>query len=131
PRPPPLRTRRPARPRLARPRLLPRGAGLRPGRRLLRQERRHDPRGHRSRRVRRGGGDAHALPGRRSRRPALDPPPRAARLRPRTPDPPRRLPRPHHTAGYWHFWPRFLTVHLDLGDFPFVPSGRYFGLSGR
>lgn len=28
--------------------------------------------------------------------------------------------------SYWHFWPRFLTVHLDLSDFPFVLDGEYF-----
>jgi len=33
---------------------------------------------------------------------------------------------PGHHESYWHFWPRFLTVHLDLGDFPFVVSGTYF-----
>ncbi|MFD9002504.1 acyltransferase family protein [Streptomyces sp. NPDC059582] len=33
---------------------------------------------------------------------------------------------PGYHESYWHFWPRFLTVHLDLGDFPFVLDGRYF-----
>jgi glucans biosynthesis protein C len=33
---------------------------------------------------------------------------------------------PAHHESYWHFWPRFLTVHLDLADFPFVLSGDYF-----
>ncbi|WP_258314458.1 acyltransferase [Streptomyces sp. Act143] len=28
--------------------------------------------------------------------------------------------------SYLHFWSRFLTVHLDLGDFPFVLDGEYF-----
>ncbi|WP_405726380.1 acyltransferase [Streptomyces sp. NBC_00028] len=28
--------------------------------------------------------------------------------------------------SYGHFWPRFLTVRPDLGDFPFVLEGRYF-----
>lgn len=33
---------------------------------------------------------------------------------------------PGYHESYWHFWPRFLTVHLDLGDFPFILSGKYF-----
>ncbi|MFF4258382.1 acyltransferase [Streptomyces sp. NPDC001663] len=33
---------------------------------------------------------------------------------------------PGYHESYWHFWPRFLTVHLDLGDFPFVLDGKYF-----
>ncbi|MGI5451877.1 acyltransferase family protein [Streptomyces sp. CA-249302] len=33
---------------------------------------------------------------------------------------------PGYHESYRHFWPRFLTVHLDLGDFPFVLDGRYF-----
>ncbi|MEU6253992.1 acyltransferase [Streptomyces sp. NPDC047043] len=33
---------------------------------------------------------------------------------------------PGHHESYWHFWPRFLTVHLDLGDFLFVLDGKYF-----
>ncbi|MFF4836137.1 acyltransferase [Streptomyces sp. NPDC001315] len=48
---------------------------------------------------------------------ALDPLPQWLRL---------RAADPGHHESYWHFWPRFLTVHLDLGDFPFVLAGRYF-----
>jgi peptidoglycan/LPS O-acetylase OafA/YrhL len=33
---------------------------------------------------------------------------------------------PGYHESYGHFWLRFLTVHLDLGDFPFVLSGKYF-----
>ncbi|MDQ0847000.1 acyltransferase family protein [Streptomyces sp. V1I6] len=33
---------------------------------------------------------------------------------------------PGYHESYWRFWPRFLTVRLDLGDFPFVLDGRYF-----
>ncbi|MER7789619.1 acyltransferase family protein [Streptomyces sp. NPDC097640] len=33
---------------------------------------------------------------------------------------------PGYHESYWHFWPRFLTVHPDPADFPFVLSGRYF-----
>ncbi|MBA2813525.1 acyltransferase [Streptomyces sp. KM273126] len=33
---------------------------------------------------------------------------------------------PGHHESYWSFWPRFLTVHLDLGDFPFLLDGDHF-----
>ncbi|MGW7257549.1 acyltransferase family protein [Streptomyces sp. NPDC054834] len=33
---------------------------------------------------------------------------------------------PAYHESYWHFWPRFLTVHPDPADFPFVLEGRYF-----
>lgn len=33
---------------------------------------------------------------------------------------------PGYHESYWRFWPRFLTVHPDPGDFPFVLDGRYF-----
>nr|WP_246204206.1 acyltransferase [Streptomyces tailanensis] len=33
---------------------------------------------------------------------------------------------PGYDESYWRFWPRFLTVHVDLSDFPFLLDGRYF-----
>ncbi|GHE58279.1 hypothetical protein GCM10017771_81150 [Streptomyces capitiformicae] len=33
---------------------------------------------------------------------------------------------PAYDESYWRFWPRFLSAHLDLADFPFVLDGRYF-----
>ncbi|UUU22306.1 acyltransferase family protein [Streptomyces sp. DSM 40750] len=33
---------------------------------------------------------------------------------------------PAYDEPYWRFWPRFLTVHLDFDDFPFLLDGRYF-----
>jgi peptidoglycan/LPS O-acetylase OafA/YrhL len=33
---------------------------------------------------------------------------------------------PAHDESYGHFWPRFLDVHPDLGDFPFVLDGEHF-----
>lgn len=33
---------------------------------------------------------------------------------------------PGYHESYGSFWPRFLTVHLDLGDFPFVLEGEHF-----
>ncbi len=33
---------------------------------------------------------------------------------------------PGYHESYWRFWPRFLTVRPDPGDFPFVVDGRYF-----
>ncbi|GAA4042325.1 acyltransferase family protein [Streptomyces shaanxiensis] len=31
-----------------------------------------------------------------------------------------------YDESYWRFWPRFLTVHLDAADFPFVLDGEHF-----
>jgi peptidoglycan/LPS O-acetylase OafA/YrhL len=28
--------------------------------------------------------------------------------------------------SYWHFWPRFFDVHLELSDFPFILEGEHF-----
>jgi peptidoglycan/LPS O-acetylase OafA/YrhL len=33
---------------------------------------------------------------------------------------------PGYGESYWRFWPRFLGVRLDPGDFPFILDGRYF-----
>ncbi|KOU69220.1 membrane protein [Streptomyces sp. MMG1533] len=33
---------------------------------------------------------------------------------------------PGYRESYWEFWPRFLTVHPDPGDFPFVLEGDHF-----
>ncbi|WP_406491201.1 acyltransferase [Streptomyces sp. NBC_01604] len=33
---------------------------------------------------------------------------------------------PGYDESYWEFWPRFLTVHPDPGDFPFVLEGDHF-----
>ncbi|WP_367325443.1 acyltransferase family protein [Streptomyces sp. HUAS ZL42] len=33
---------------------------------------------------------------------------------------------PGYHESYWRFWPRFLTVHPDLADFPFVLEGDHF-----
>ncbi|MER5216462.1 acyltransferase [Streptomyces sp. NPDC002838] len=33
---------------------------------------------------------------------------------------------PGYGESYWRFWPRFLTVHPDPGDFPFVLEGDHF-----
>ncbi|WP_405576992.1 acyltransferase [Streptomyces sp. NBC_01092] len=33
---------------------------------------------------------------------------------------------PGYDESYWRFWPRFLTVHPDAADFPFVLDGEYF-----
>ncbi|WP_037639918.1 acyltransferase family protein [Streptomyces bicolor] len=33
---------------------------------------------------------------------------------------------PGYDESYWRFWPRFLTVHPDPADFPFVLDGEHF-----
>ncbi|MFE5813514.1 acyltransferase family protein [Streptomyces sp. NPDC056479] len=33
---------------------------------------------------------------------------------------------PGYDESYWRFWPRFLTVHLDAADFPFILAGEHF-----